>query len=126
MEKKRLTALLLVAVLALIPTGIVMAISLQEPIGFWKFIIICISCYIVVILACCGWVIVRWWRLSVVTKKNLAILNYGVAVGLCDRYIARYPNYAAGYNLRGAVEMRKGEYDAAIADFDAAIRLGPK
>jgi lipoprotein NlpI len=36
-----------------------------------------------------------------------------------------FPDYVLPYNSRGAAYYRKGEFDKAIADFNAAIRLKP-
>jgi lipoprotein NlpI len=42
-----------------------------------------------------------------------------------DQALKINPNYAEAYNNRGIVYRNKGDYNKAIADFEAVLRIDP-
>jgi tetratricopeptide (TPR) repeat protein len=54
-------------------------------------------------------------------SKNIA--NYDKALGACNLSINLDPNSAETYNVRGTIKSAKGDYSAAIEDFQSAISL---
>ncbi len=47
------------------------------------------------------------------------------ALRVLGRTIAVNPWFWQAFQYRGLIRLRRGEFDAAIADFDEAIRLAP-
>ena len=61
--------------------------------------------------------------------RSLALLNFGAVAKAMDdanTLIARSPNVANNYWLRGNVHRRGGEQEKAINDYSEAIRLEPR
>jgi tetratricopeptide (TPR) repeat protein len=52
--------------------------------------------------------------------------NLSVALADCDAALALAPTSAPALDSRGFVELRMGQYDKAIADYDAALSQAPK
>ena len=44
----------------------------------------------------------------------------------CNEMVARAPHIAFGYDSRGRVHLLAGRLDAALADFDTALRMFPR
>lgn len=61
--------------------------------------------------------------LAFLTIKQTEIWRDGVS--LWSREIMLYPSDAEAYNSRGGAQNIKGELNAALADYDEAIRLAP-
>ena len=56
----------------------------------------------------------------------LKLQRYREALQAADEAIAREPEFAATYANRGIMHDFLGEYDAAIADYETALRLDPE
>lgn len=52
--------------------------------------------------------------------------DYGGAVAKYDEVIAQYPDYAMTYAQRGEAYRAMSKYDAALRDFDQALKLDPQ
>src|SRR5438552_14528547 len=63
---------------------------------------------------------IYFWRAVGWNKKG----NYTQVIADASEAIRLHPSVAA-YNLRGSAYYDKGEDDIAIADFNAALRMGP-
>jgi tetratricopeptide (TPR) repeat protein len=57
--------------------------------------------------------------------RALAGLDLSLALKDCDAALRREKS-ASYFDSRGLVELRMGEYDKAIADYDAALQLAPR
>ena len=53
-------------------------------------------------------------------------LDFDAGIELVERAIQSNPNYAPAYNVRGLYRVWDGGSDAAIADFEQAMRLSPR
>jgi len=71
-----------------------------------------------------GWLLVRWEGLKGYVRKN-DVLTIDRALDHFTKAISTYPG-PDDYDCRGVIWGAKGEYDKALADFDAALRLDPR
>lgn len=56
--------------------------------------------------------------------RALANTDLGRARDYCDRAVAKRPSLSA-YDTRGFLDLRQGEFEEAIADYDKALRVRP-
>ncbi len=54
------------------------------------------------------------------------LLDFDAGIEMVERAIRSNPNYARAYNFRGLLRAWHGESDAAIVDFEQAMRLSPR
>lgn len=57
--------------------------------------------------------------------KKINIYELDKVIHDLDAAIQRNPEDAKAYSTRGDAYLQKGEYDRAIADYNAAIKLDP-
>lgn len=66
--------------------------------------------------------------LALASAANVTVVirrDYQGGWDLVDRALTIAPNYAGGWGVRGWISALAGEADAAIADFEKALRLSP-
>ena len=51
--------------------------------------------------------------------------KYDEALAIADRLVAQYPNFAEGWNRRGAIHWQTGAYEKSLADCAKALALNP-
>jgi tetratricopeptide (TPR) repeat protein len=92
-------------------------------------VILCAA--VAILLATAAWVLSPRWRAArptvELTTANDPIVCAGAeddeSIEACNRVLALNPNNGTHYFARGFHYMHKGDYDAAISDFDQAIAL---
>jgi tetratricopeptide (TPR) repeat protein/predicted aspartyl protease len=78
------------------------------------------------------WVSTHMWDPKMPAAQNMRCLTKGLlnvdldnAMRACNVALASQPQSAGGLGNRGLVRFRAGQYEAAIADFDAGLGLKP-
>jgi tetratricopeptide (TPR) repeat protein len=51
--------------------------------------------------------------------------NYAEALAIADRLVVQYPDFAEGWNRRGAIHWQMGSYEKSLADCAKALALNP-
>ncbi|HXG47586.1 MAG TPA: tetratricopeptide repeat protein [Methylomirabilota bacterium] len=52
--------------------------------------------------------------------------NFSQSLAILDRLVARFPNYAEGWNRRASVHWQMGDYRQSLADCERALALNPR